>query len=113
MSTRLLLEGLIEETWVTLGCQTPEMPPATISNNHSAGRDVYVTQCFADHATIRRLPGGIDVEKGWLRSISPAELEHAELVKRLEIGESHEMHVKPDRAPAERVIRYRCTDAAT
>lgn len=113
MSAQLLFQGYIHGAWITLGVQTPDMAPATITDNKDdGGRDVYVTQCFADHATIRRMPGGVDVTQGLLRIIDPQELARAELVKRLEYGEHIEMTVKPDRAPAERRIRYACVITA-
>lgn len=108
MPVALLFEGKINGQWQTLGMQKCGDPPASISNNTLAGqREVYVTQCFADHATISRLPGGIDIEQGADRLIDSEELKHAILVRHLAIGKSIKMIVKPDRGER-RPVRYRC-----
>lgn len=107
--TVLVFEGRIADGWTPLGIQTAAMPPATISNNTDDGRrDIYVTQCFEDHATIHKLRGGIDFETGVVRVISAAELENSDLVRRLAIGEHIELELKPDRAPKRMAVRYRC-----
>lgn len=109
MSAQLLFQGYVNGEWLTLGIQPAGVRPATISDNKPNGRrDVYVTQCFKDHATIRRLRYGVDIEQGNVRIIDPTELAEAELIKRLECGEHYEMALKPDRAPVERRIRYVC-----
>lgn len=98
---------MMDGRWMTLATQTSDMPPATISDNRPKGRDIYVTQAFADHATIKRLPGGVDIEQGAGRFIDATELARAVLIKRLEHDESHEMTMRPDGAPLQKTFRYR------
>lgn len=107
--TALFFEGRTANGWLVLGIQSFGDPPAAISHNHKDGRDVYVTQVAADHATISKLPGGVDVDLGrrW-RVIDPAELKCAEVFKRIEPGESVELMLKPDRSRVARQVRYRC-----
>lgn len=107
MPLALLFEGKINGQWKTLGVQRQNDPPATISNNRADRREIYVTQCFADHATISRLPGGVDIEQGLHRIIDSEELQHAVVLRRLGIGENIKLMVKPDRGPL-RPVRYRC-----
>lgn len=108
MPVALLFEGRFQRQWETLGIQRSGDPPATISNNKLDGqREVYITQCFADHATVSRLPGGVDIEQGVHRIIDSEELKHAILVRHLAIGESIKMILKPDRGER-RSVRYRC-----
>jgi hypothetical protein len=109
--TALFFEGRIHGAWVVLAIQKFGDPPATISHNYKDGRDVYATQVFVDHATISKLPFGVDIVHGVTREIDPSQIANAELVKRLAIGESCELMLKPDRAPKPRHLRYRCVSS--
>lgn len=105
----LIFEGLIAGQWMLLAFQRVGDPPATISDNHDGrGRDVYVTEAFNDHATIKMLPGGIDiVHSNGTREVDPVEIERAVLLHRLGPGQTVRLTIKPDGAPRAREIRYR------
>jgi hypothetical protein len=109
-TTALFFEGKTPSGWMVIGIQKFGDPPATISHNHKHGRDLYLTQVHADHATLAMLPPGIDIEHVGTgrREISEDQLKKAEVFKRLAIGESCELMLKPDRAPKPKHIRYRC-----
>lgn len=107
MPLALLFEGKVERQWKTLGVQRPGDPPATISHMRAHQREVYVAQCFADHATICRLPGGIDIEQGRHRIIDAKELATAILVRRLVLAQTMKMIITNERAK-NMPVRYRC-----
>lgn len=108
MRAALLCEGEIGGEWMPLAAQCFGMPPATMSDISTGTRQVYVTLCFSDHATISLMPLGVDSLKDVRRIIFAHDLVHAVLVKRLEVGESHVMTLQPDRAPKPMPIRWRC-----
>jgi hypothetical protein len=109
--TALFFEGkMASGGWMVLAIQKFGDPPATISHNHKDGRDVYVTEVHVDHATLAMLPPGIDIEhpEARKRAVDEGQIKNAEVFKRLAIGESCELMLKPDRAPKPKHIRYRC-----
>jgi hypothetical protein len=108
MPTALLFEGKLNGAWKTLAVQRFGMPPATFTDISQGTREVYVTQVFPEHATISRLRGGLDIEQGIGRIIDEAELQNAELIQHLEIGETIELGLQPTYAKAAREVRYRC-----
>lgn len=103
----LFFEGLFGIAWRPLALQRLGDPPASISNNHERGRDVYVTQVYPTYATISRMPGGIDIEEGVYRILDPRELERAEVLHTLHSGDAVQLFLKPGRASQARHVRYR------
>jgi hypothetical protein len=105
----LVFEGFLPlwSEWRPIASQRFGDPPATISHNHAEGRDVYVTRVYQDHATLATLGAGTTLALGDGARLV-VELEAATVWKRLEIGESIQLMLKPDRAPVARHVRYRC-----
>lgn len=93
--------------WVTIGDVKPGDRPGSISDNKADGaRDVYVFKCSEDDSksTIYRSEGGVDTEKGDIRTVIP--LEGLTIVKELKKGESYEIEVKTDVSKEPRKIRF-------
>lgn len=108
MTVMLCFEQEINAQWKLLGIQFANAPPATISDNSGPVRVVYLTECATDHASISKLPPGEHIDKGLVRGIKVDDLDRAELVKRLGIGDVLEMTLKPDGVPHTVHVRYRC-----
>jgi hypothetical protein len=108
--TALFFEGKVASGgWMVIAIQKFGDPPATISHNHKDGRDLYITEVHSDHATLAMLPPGIDIaEHLGQRLVDAEQVKNAEVFKRLAIGESCELMLKPDRAPKTKHVRYRC-----
>jgi hypothetical protein len=109
--TSLFFEVRTPAGWIIAAVQSLGDPPVSLSHNHKDGRDVYIAQVHADHATLSQLPGGIDITEGRNRIIDEEEIKRAVVFKRIEIGESTELMLKSDAAPAPRHVRFRLLSA--
>jgi hypothetical protein len=71
----LIVEARVDGEWRAVTRLGPSSPPASVSHNGPAGRQVYVYRCCGDHSVLLRSKAGADVTDGELRVLPSAGLE--------------------------------------
>lgn len=110
-SGMLILEGFLNDDWVTAMVVKPGQDPEIVSDNRDGQRFLYFLECAPGHSTISRAivppgDGEMVLHRHGITRVLFNQYERT-VVATLTPGESYEMQIKPDGAMSDATVRFR------